>query len=399
MAKRRLDDWLTSHLEYTEHSESPISYHTWAAISCIASALQRRVYVDWETRIYPNQYIILIGPSANARKGYPLDLARTLINKINIFVAAENPTPEALIVDIQEQETTFKDGTTGKFPMQSPVYIVAEELSVLLGQQNIMFLSFLTNWYDSRGVWHRRTKHGQSQKILGVSCNILASTAPDWLPSILTQEAIGGGFTSRCIFVVEEKKRQTILDPADFRPPLALLEDLAHDLETMLYTSGKFEWDNDAKELYKEWYSEEDRKIDNFTVMGGDPALRNYAGRRTTHLRKLMMCMSMSRDNDLQLTKNDFDRAKLLLEITEKKMPAVYKGLGRSRYVQETEIILSYIRSKGSCLKSEMLMDLYRDIDEAALESIMNILTSMKIISNTIMPDKDDRRYTYKGDN
>lgn len=399
MANRKLDDWLTSHLKYVENSESPLSYHTWAGVSCIAAVLQRRVYMNWETQIFPNHYIMLIGPSGRSRKAHPLEVARDYLDETNVIIMSENPTPEAFIVDMHKAENQFLDETTGNWVYQSPVTSVVEELAVMLGQQNVQFLSFLTNWYDSRYKWVRRTKNAGTDIVLGVCLNILGSSAPDWLPGILTREAIGGGFTSRCIFIVEERKRKTVLDPTKDRPDPQLREDLIHDLELMMCLSGEYTLDDEAREFYMDWYGTEEEKLQTGKLNLGDPALMGYAARRPTHMRKIAMCMSASRNDELVVYKEDMERAISILTAAEKNMHMVFSGIGRNKWVAETELVMSYIKKRGTCLRSELLNHLYRDISEEALETITNVLVAMKRIDSAILAETNDRRYTYKGKN
>ena len=67
--KRRLEDWLTSYLEYTSEQESPQLFHLWVGMNVIASTLERRVWVDrGYYRLYPNLYVCLVGARARVRR-------------------------------------------------------------------------------------------------------------------------------------------------------------------------------------------------------------------------------------------------------------------------------------------------------------------------------------------
>jgi hypothetical protein len=352
--------------------------------------------MQWETEIYPNNYIMLIGPSGRSRKGHALTVAMDYLDETNVIIMAENPTPEAFIKDMNLAENQFLDESTGNWVYQSPVSCVVEELAVMLGQQNVAFLSMLTNWYDSRYKWVRRTKHQGTDTVLGVCLNILGSSAPDWLPGILSREAIGGGFTSRCIFVVEERKRQTILDPTKNRPDPELREALIHDLELIMCLSGEYKLTDDAKEFYMAWYEKEDKKLQDGNPGLGDPALMGYAARRPTHLRKISMSMAASHTDELVVDVPDMQRALGLMEAAEKNMHMVFSGIGRNKWVAETELVMSFIKRRGGCLRSELLNHLYRDISEEALETITNVLVSMKRVEVSITQD-NDRRYRHIG--
>jgi hypothetical protein len=85
---RELKDWLESYLDYTENSESPISYHTWCGLSVIAGALQRKVYLRWGLGrvIYPNVYAVLVGASGRTRKGVAIGIAKDFLKNILLFL-------------------------------------------------------------------------------------------------------------------------------------------------------------------------------------------------------------------------------------------------------------------------------------------------------------------------
>ena len=402
MVKRRLDDWISSYLEYTEYSESPISYHTWAAVSAVASALQRKTHFQWaDTTIYPNLYVILVGPSGHARKGEPVNNIRGILDDLGIKVVEEDITEEALIREIKLSENFFdrnsKGGTFDKVA-QSPVTICAEELSVFCGQQNTRVLAYLTNWYDSRNKWGRRTKGSTVEEIAGICINMLASTAPDWFPYIFTHEAVGGGFTSRCVFVVEERKRKSVSNPNLFPPRPGFKEDLMHDLEIISGMVGEYRFTPEALEAYEKWYLEQDEIAMSGKLILGEPVLQSYESRRATLIKKICMILCASYKNSYEVELEDFQRALTLLTVTEEKMPAVFRGYGRSKYAEDTEAILSYIIRQGPVRKSDLVKAFYRNVDDQAFESILSVLVQMKTVGMKILTGDADREYWYKGE-
>ena len=109
MTDRILPDWLSSYLKYTEDTEPPLSYHVWTGISMIAAALQRRVHMPWgHEKIYPNMYILLIGPSGKCRKGTAMGMGRDLITAVQgISLVSESITREALIRFMKQNITNM----------------------------------------------------------------------------------------------------------------------------------------------------------------------------------------------------------------------------------------------------------------------------------------------------
>ena len=74
--------------------------------------------------------------------------------------------------------------------------------------------------------------------IKGMCYNVLGATAPDWMVEMLPQEAVGGGFTSRCILVCEHRKRKIVVDPRPTRAELETKRSLLKDLRQIRLLSG-----------------------------------------------------------------------------------------------------------------------------------------------------------------
>ena len=403
---RLLNDWLKSYLKFAENTEPPTSYHTWVGISVLASALQRKVHMLWgHNKIYANQYIILVGPSGTARKGDAISLGRPMMEHVNLKIASQRITPEALISVMSESITSFTDSNKDVV-FQAPITVVASELSVFVGQKNLKLLADLTDLYDAHNAWEYQTKHGyQTPKgktkttdvISGVCVNILGGTAPDWIPTILPQEAIGGGWTSRVIFIVEPGKGQVVANPNIIPPDDILRKKLEKDLEQIHLLVGEYQFTTDALDAYVYWYEDQEAKLKTGTFPIQDGRFGGYIARRATHIKKLSMCLSASRTNDIEINLEDFDRAKKLLERAEKKMIKAFKGMGKSDIAEVTDKVLEIIMAKKEVKRSEILRFLYGDIDIWTLEQVEKVLYGMKVIDVNHLIEEKDTLYKYTG--
>lgn len=389
---RKLPDFIEAYVEYTKNTESPLSYHLWSAISLIAICLERRCYQIWgHSEIFPNQYIILVGPSG-VRKGEPLTIARSFLEQQGRSVIAEAVTKESLIHKMQVSMNTFQDGN--RLQMQCPAAIVVEEFAVFLGENNLPFMAQLTNWYDSRGKWSYSTRGRGEEEIMGLCVNILGSMAPDWVASSIPINAIGGGFTSRIIFVVEQRKGKTITNPNTIAPNPALREKLEADLETISKLTGEFRFDDEALALYEEWYEDQDQKVALGMPAVRDPRFQGYNSRRATHVKKIAMACSAARSDSLVVGEADFQRALALLEHAEQNMPEVFGAIGRSLYAAQTKDVMDFIAAKGVATKSEVMQRFYRDIDGKTLSIIETTLIAMRFIK--IEPSMESGDYSYR---
>lgn len=396
MSKRRLSDWISAYLEYVDNTEPPLSYHTWVGISTIASSLRRRVFIKWGYDIiYPNMFIVLVGSSGRCRKGTAMRLGYNLLKEVKIKIAAESITREALIRRMKNSIDTYIDPDTKKLKTHSSLAVVSEELSVFLGQNNVKFLADLTNLYDCQDEWTYETKLSGTDSVQGVCLNILGGTAPDWLTSILPQEAIGGGFTSRIIFVVEENKRKTVSGDQQDPQAIILKKALIEDLERISMLAGQFEFSPDAHDMYTSWYEEQDAMMKTGDFPISDPRLAGYCDRRQTHLRKLCMVFSASRGDDMVIMPSDFERSLNVLETAEVKMPRVFAGIGQAKFVQSTEKILAMIAARGQVTRGEVMLQFFRDVDAETMDLIERTLEAMQVIRKKVDTMNNEITYIY----
>ena len=399
---RELSDWLTKYLEYTENSESPISYHTWCGLSVIAGALQRRVYLKWGLGrvIYPNLYVVLVGPSGRTRKGVAIGIAKDFLKKIpGITVTPESSSGrQAMIMAMKRAIVNFQDPSDGKIKFHCSVTAFSEELSVFLGQGDIAYLSNLTDWYDSKDDWEYETVGRGKDSLQGLCLNLMGGTAPDWIQSMIPQEALGGGFTSRIIFVVEEVKRKIIPKYIPTQEELEMQEVLQRDLERISQLAGEITFTEDAEKLYIDWYIDQDKKLSAGLPAVPDTRFAGYCERRATHLQKLMILCSASRCDDLKISAADFNRALSLLHMAELNMPKTFGGLGKSRMSDETDAVMGYIKSVRTTTRKILLQKFYRDLDPNTLAQVESLMTQMGVLKIKLMPEHADKQYTWIGD-
>lgn len=403
MSERKLDDFLSGYLEYTNSSEPPTSYHVWCGLAVIAGALQRRVYLPQglERTIYPNLYVILVGPSGRTRKGVALGIAKELLSEVSIVTISPESCSgrEALATVMKRAEATFTDPTDNKIKSHCAISAFSEELSVFLGQGDIKLLANLTDWYDSKDFWEYESIGRGKDGIKGVCFNMVGGTAPEWIQSMLPHEAIGGGYTARVIFIVEEWRKKVPSHHTLTAHELELYDMLKSDLNQISLMAGAFRFTDDAYEAWNSWYhSESDKMRYDSYIPVSDNRFLAYCERRQTHIRKIMMILSASRGSSLVLERQDFDRALQFLLAAELKMGKTFGGLGNARNSDSTERILEYIKQMGVSTRKVLLAKFYRDIDAFTLNGIEATLSQMGVVKIRLMPETNDKFYTWIGD-
>lgn len=394
---RELVNWIESYLEFTSGSEPPTSYHNWLGASVVAGALQRKVRLKWgfET-IYPNLFLILVGHSGRTRKGIALGIAKDLILRVpDISVSPESGTRESLILAMKRGLRNFENPTTQEMVMHCSLTAFSEELAVLLGQSDVKLLANLTDWYDSKDSWAYETVGRGRDELQGLCFNLAGATAPDWLQSMLPQEAVGGGFTARVIFVVEERKRATVPKHVLSKEEEELRERLVRDLERINQLKGDIAFSPDGDKTYTDWYTVQDKLLSEGKPPIEDVRFAAYCERRATHLRKLMIIMSASRGDDMLIRRADFDAALKLMTAAERKMHKTFGGLGTAPHSDVAEKIFNYIRAMGASTRSTVMARFYRDVDPDTMRVIEETGEQMKVISIKLLPDQKDKLYQW----
>jgi hypothetical protein len=391
--ERKLGDWLDAWMQYCDSSESPELFKKWTGVSVLAGALQRRCWCVWEGKIYPNMYIIIIGPSGT-RKGTAIRPGLELINSApTIKLAADSTTREALINELEEVLVS-EEIEPGKAYMHSSLTIFSPELTVFFGYKNDQLLTELTDWYDSPDNWDYKTKNCGENAIVGMCVNLLGATTPEVLQHSLPPMTIGGGLTSRIMFIYGDKKSK--LNPFPFKLPqeLELFEDLKHDLNCITQLRGQFSYTEDFLKSYEPWYRHFE---DNPPLL--DYRFGPYLERRAMHLLKLCMVMSASRGDDLIIDSSIFQRAVQWLEECEKKMERIYRGYGRKDYAPVMAQILRYVARHGvevGCSFTDVLSHFITDVDTQELRNIVDSFVRSGMLETYRDEERNELMMRYK---
>lgn len=371
MSGRKTDDWIKAYMQYTDNTEPPTLYREWTAISCIAAALERKCYINWgHMTFYPNMYIVLVGPSGKCRKGTAMGAGKDLLKTLGINMSADAITREALIREMKRASQTHADPHTGDMLFHSSLTVYSPELTVFLGYNNVKLMADLCDWFDCPADWEYRTKGSGTDEITGVYMNIIGATTPELIRSTLPDDAIGGGLSSRIVFVCAEKKAKVVPRPFLTEVEQDLREDLISDLDAIHMMKGEFSVTEEFINAYDKWYRMQDEN-----PPLGDPKFSGYNSRRQVHLIKLCMIISASRGTDMLLTEEILIDALGLLKVTEKKMPLVYKGYGTADNAQVMQNIMQSIQMNGTVTRKELMRQHYSDLGTVdKLDEIINAL-------------------------
>lgn len=344
---RHYPDWITAYLEYASVTEAPKRMHFWASVGAVAGALRRRVWLDMKRfQWYPSFYIIYVGPPGVVTKSTTIDIAVDLLKQVpGIKFGPNAVTWQALVTAFAAASEAFE--YRGEWHPMSPLTLAASELGSLLNLQDRDMINLLIELWDGKKSYEKVTKMSGNDIIEAPWINLQAGTTPHWIADNMPQAMIGGGLSSRCIFVYGNTKEKYIayVDEHVGDHDATLRAQLIQDLEQISMLCGSFTITADARDWGRSWY--EAFWKDAVSRMD-DQMLEGYAARKQTHLHKLAMVLSASRGSDLIITTNDLQLANAMLLDVEKDMHRVFSRIGRTEDSMQAERFIDFIGRKGT---------------------------------------------------
>ena len=375
-SKRRCNDWIDSYMQFVDNTEPPDNYKRWVAISVVAGAMQRKCYLEWGSLMfYPNMYIILVGPPGKSRKGTAMSPGRSFLEDLNIPMAAEAITREALIQTVAESAQSTID-ENGRTTFHSSLTVFSPELTVFLGHQNYQLMSDLTDWFDCARKWTYRTKGSGTDEIIGMWINLIGATTPDLIRSALPIDAIGGGLTSRMIFIYEPNKGKIVPAPFLSDVEVQLRADLMQDLERIHALQGNFKVTQEFVDLWIDWYTEQET-----AQPFNDNRFAGYCERRPVHVMKLSMICSASRGDSLRLERQDLVRAISFLTDAEISMPQAFSGVGKEDNADTLSAIMQEVAIRQRVTYRDLMSAFFHDVNQSTFDSMIKTLEIINYIS------------------
>jgi hypothetical protein len=324
-------------LAYTQNVEAPPAFRLWTGISVISAALQRKVWVHFPEHlvtVYPNMYVVLTAPPGVCRKGTIINVGERFLRRLKgPYLLANDITREKMLREMREHPVETQ--IDGELIRHHSVTCIAEEFSTLLGTKDTDMLVTLTKLWNADDLYKYSTKTSGEDEIPNFYITLLAGTTPQWLSSSLPKEAIGGGFTSRIVFVCETKKQQarSLTDEVQDAETLELEGPLLADLGNHIFKlKGEVQWTAGAGTWYSEWY---------YKLMANEPSIQDLRfhdylfGRKPVIVWKTAMCLAASdRSVDHKgrpvITQGTMEQAVGMLDDLEAMMPHAFGGYGQS---------------------------------------------------------------------
>jgi hypothetical protein len=248
------------------------------------------------------------------------------------------------------------------------VLIISRELSVFTSASQFTTQILTDLWDSNEGEYIYGTRHKGELRINSPCVCLLGGSTQEWLINSIPSDAIGGGFTRRVNFVVENERSKLIPWPVVSNHS-NVRDNLVEDLKEMSKLSGEFKFHSEAVPLFEEVYKDSEPN------MYDDMATTSYKTSKWAQVSKIAMCFSASRGDDLVISKKDFMNAKDLVNSVAKNIPRVFRSVGESELSSVSGKVLDFIEAKGYASFQELLRALWRDV---AIDDLYKVILTLK---------------------
>jgi len=356
---RDLSNWIESYQDYSQFSEAPDSFHFWTSVAAIAGALRRHVWIDmgyfqWT----PNFYIVFVAPPGIVSKSTTANIGMNLLREVpGIHFGPDAVTWQSLIQSLGSSGEAFE--YQNQMHTMSSITIVSSEFGTFLNPNDREMVDVLVSLWDGQiGVWEKRTKTQGDDAITNPWINLIACTTPAWIQGNFPEYMIGGGFTSRTIFVYAEEKRRLEAYPKDKLPKDHLLKraGLIHDLEHIATTLiGEYKLSKAATAWGVDWYEKlYERNKDDLT----SDRFAGYIARKQTHLHKVAMVLCAAERDTMVLEPGDLMAAEGHLLASEDAQDRVFSRIVAPE-ARPSNALLDVVRRARRIEKSALYTKLF----------------------------------------
>ncbi len=247
--------FISEYLRHTEIYESPTSFWRWSAYATIAAVLRDNCYLkQGDSKLYTNIYVLFLAESSGHRKGKPVDLSETLVNKIkNTKIISGRTSVQAILDELARVET---DKLTGKMTKAGSAIFYAQELSAGI-VEDPSAVGILTDIYDYKNnPYKSRLRTGPCFNLERIVLSMLAASNEAMLRGFFDATAVQGGLLARTFLVTPNN---------EFRKPNSLMRVKSDErtasgnrvLEKLVEISqlqGEFILEEEAIVEYETWY-------------------------------------------------------------------------------------------------------------------------------------------------
>lgn len=382
-------DFVSDYMAYTEHELTTDLHRRWAAISCVAGALERRVWVRAGDHIaFPNLYVLLVAPPGVGK--YIIETTRDLWNETiepgttdkPAFSLAPDSVSSASLIDDLARAKQSRIVESGPPYVYHSLLIASEEFEVLLPSYDPIVISRLNSLFNNKPLHRETRRHGPARDvtITNPQLNILAGATPAYFTAHFPEEAWATGLIRRIIMVFQAEA--PIKDLFATTPDRSILRaHLLARLGQIASMYGEATWDSDAFHYMRDWH-----------LAGRPPEPRHsklvhYNRSRSLLVLKLALVSGISRTGQLVIAHLDVERAMQWLFEVERLMPDIFRemvGKSDSSVIEEMHYYAQslWVKNKQKPITTDSLIQfLAHRLPSEKVPRVLEVAEAMNVIA------------------
>lgn len=296
----------------------------------------------------PSFYVIYVAPPGIVAKSTTADIGMDILRSVpGVKFGPDVVTWQSLVTSFAGASESFL--WNGEYHPMSPLTLVASELGLFINLENKEMVNLLIALWDGRKRLEKQTKMSGNDMVEAPWINLQGCTTPHWVAENMPPSMIGGGLSSRCIFVYADQKERyvayvdEVVGPDDETLKAGLLNDLEHIATQLMgpytITAQARDW---GRVWYEQFWKEAEARMD-------DRMIEGYAARKQTHLHKLAMVLSASKSDSMTITEGDLQTAECMLLEIEQDMHKVFSRIGRSESSMQIERLHAAVLKQPGC--------------------------------------------------
>jgi hypothetical protein len=341
-------------------TDAPLIYHIGGALAVVSTLLGKRIYLPYGgIPLYPNLWVLILGPSSSFRKS-------TIVGKAQATIGDFEPT--AIFPEDFSRERFLEH--LSEHPQG---LLVSSEFGNMLALFSRDYMTgtkeMLSHLYDSPPKYTRVVKD-RTLEIDNPVISFFAASQTDWFQNKVHESDMRGGFLARFVFISASAKPESIAFPPE--PDAQAKDTLYAGLKSLAEVNGAVELEATARLRYEKWFRAHDKELDVDPKKG---TLSPFWARLSSIALKLAMIFQVARDQTLLITDDTMNRA---LQMTDRLKPSlreVMKAMVFSKEMRQRQEVLDAIHEAGT--SGITRRDLLRKLS-LLLEDLKPLIDSLK---------------------
>lgn len=280
--------FLHDYLYYMSRLETPLIYDLCCGLWLLSTAVGRMIKINRpKAPVYMNTYFIICAEAGITRKSTAIRMAENVLYEAKIpelQVFTSSTTPESML-----DKMSIISAQSG----HTHSAILVSELVTFMGREAYSggMPGVLTDLYDAPQI--RTIERMKGSRVLkNVYVSFLAGSTPSWLIRAINPDVIEGGFTSRCLFVIAERRKQLVAWPQEDDGDKDIVSKLAKSLQAIRAKAQKhcntgIDLLPGAMKAFVAWYNER-------IVEAPDSFTASFNAREDHHVLRMagLLCVS-----------------------------------------------------------------------------------------------------------